>query len=240
METKGSIEPCAISVIVPVYREEELINKALDRILNFPDKGAGEIIISDGHPEATTINAIEEEHRNHPKVVTVRSAKGRGTQMNTAAGYARGNVLLFLHADTLMDQTAWILLHRLCAVGTDRLCGAFDLEIDHGRKVFRIIEKVASLRSRITRLPYGDQGIFINREFFNRMSGYPDWPLMEDVELMRKIRREHVRPVIFRHAVKTSARRWERRGVIHATIRNWILVLLFFAGVSPHRLAKFY
>jgi len=240
METRGTTEPCTISVIIPVYREEELINTALDRILNLPDPGKREIIISDGHPQATTIAAIKEEYRNHPRVVPILSAKGRGCQMNTAAGYARGNVLLFLHADTVMDPTAWTLLHRACAGRTGRFCGAFDLEIDHGKKVFRIIEKVASLRSRITRLPYGDQSIFIEKELFDQVSGYPDWPLMEDVGLMRKIRRHHIRPKIFRHAVKTSARRWESQGILYTTARNWVLILLFFANVPPHRLAKFY
>ncbi len=240
MNVKESGISCTISVIMPVYREEERINAALDRLLNLPDTGCMEIVVADGHPQATTVAAITETYRNLEQVVAVRSAKGRGIQMNTAAGYARGNVLLFLHADTVMDETAWRMLQTACESGTGRVCGAFDLEIASSKKMFRIIEKTASLRSRITRLPYGDQGIFIQRELFDRVSGYPEWPLMEDVGLMRKIRRKYVRPVIFRHAVKTSARRWETQGLLYTTARNWVLILLFFAGVPPHRLAKFY
>jgi hypothetical protein len=160
--------------------------------------------------------------------------------MNTGAGYAKGELMLFLHADTVIDETAWRLLRSECGHRAKLCCGAFDLKIASSKKVFRVIEKVASLRSRVTRLPYGDQGIFVGRDLFDRVSGYPDWPLMEDVELMRRIGRKHVRPVIFRHAVQTSARRWESRGVAYTTARNWVLILLFFAGVPPHRLAKFY
>ena len=231
---------CTISVIIPVYREEERINTALDRLLALPDTGCMEIIVVDGHPRATTINAIKQTYGNLEKVVAVRSKKGRGIQMNTGAGYAKGEVLLFLHADTVMDAAAWKFLHAACGRSVELGCGAFDLKIDSTKPVFRMIEKAASLRSRMTGLPYGDQGIFIKRDWFDRVGGYPDWPLMEDVGLMRKIRQNHVPQVIFRHAVKTSARRWESQGVVYTTVRNWILVLLFFAGVSPHRLARFY
>ena len=231
---------CTISIIIPVYGEESRINTALARLLALPDTRTMEIIVADGHPRATTINAIKQTYTNLEKVVAVRSEKGRGIQMNTGAGHAKGELLLFLHADTVMDETAWRMLQTACEVGTDGFCGAFDLEIGSSKPVFRIIEKTASLRSRITRLPYGDQAVFVRRELFERVGGYPDWPLMEDVELMRKIKREHVRPVIFRHTVKTSARRWESRGIICTTGRNWVLILLFFAGVPPHRLAKFY
>ncbi|MCF8045043.1 MAG: TIGR04283 family arsenosugar biosynthesis glycosyltransferase [Desulfarculaceae bacterium] len=240
MEGKESMTSCTISVIIPVYREEERINTALDSLLNLPDMRETEIIVSDGHPQATTIAAIKERYRNLEKVVAVRSEKGRGVQMNTGAGHAKGELLLFLHADTVMDDVAWKLLRAACGRSAELGCGAFDLKIDSTKTVFRIIEKVASLRSRMTRLPYGDQGIFIKRDWFDRVSGYPDWPLMEDVGLMRKIRQNHVRPVILRHAVKTSARRWESQGIIYTTVCNWILLLLFFAGVPPYRLARFY
>lgn len=239
----GITEPhlfCEISVIMPVYREERLINQALERLVEFSQNGCMEIIVSDGHPEASTIAAINTEYLNRQDVVPVRSEKGRGVQMNTGAAHAKGDVLLFLHADTVVDKIAVHLLRKTCAACGDHLCGAFDLEIDSPEKVFRIIEKTASLRSRITGLPYGDQGIFLKAGLFHLVNGYPSWPLMEDVGLMRKIGKRKIQPLIFRHAVKTSARRWKTGGVVYTTIRNWVLILLFFAGVSPHRLARFY
>jgi hypothetical protein len=122
----------------------------------------------------------------------------------------------------------------------DYVAGAFDLGIDSHRLAFRVIEKIACWRSRLTRIPYGDQAIFIRRDYFRSMGGFQDIPIMEDVDLMRRIKKKGGKIHILRDRVKTSARRWEKEGILYGTLRNWLLVSLFCAGVKPERLARFY
>ena len=118
--------------------------------------------------------------------------------------------------------------------------GAFRLGIQSDRLAFRIIEKVANFRSRTTRIPYGDQAIFIERNFFQQVGGYKEIPLMEDVELMRRIKKAGGKIAIINRQVQTSPRRWEKEGVVRCTLRNWVLITLYFLGVSPNQLVKFY
>jgi hypothetical protein len=120
------------------------------------------------------------------------------------------------------------------------VAGAFDLGIRSGRPVFRLIETAASLRSRITRVPYGDQAIFIRKDYFHATEGFREIPLMEDVELMRRIRKAGDRISIIPERVRTSPRRWEKEGVLFCTLRNWTLITLYFLGVPPEKLARFY
>ena len=118
--------------------------------------------------------------------------------------------------------------------------GAFDLRIDSRRIVFRVIETIASLRSRLTRIPYGDQAMFIRASYFRTLGGFKEIPIMEDVDLMQRIKRNGKRIAIFREPVITSARRWEREGPGFGTLRNWFLMALYLCGVAPERLARFY
>lgn len=225
---------CDISTIIPVFHEEGLINEAVDALYKLAFHGRLEIIVVDGDPEENTLKAIE-DHR----VARVRSDKGRGKQMNTGALVANGEILLFLHADTKLPPDG---LNRICSVMRDEGCagGSFDLGIDSDKRCFRLIERVACLRSRLTRMPYGDQGIFLRRDYFLGLGGFRELPLMEDVHLMRRVRRSGGKIHIMRDKVKTSARRWEKEGVFYCTLRNWILTLLYLLGVSPERLARFY
>jgi rSAM/selenodomain-associated transferase 2 len=159
--------------------------------------------------------------------------------MNAGALLAGGEVLLFLHADTELPPDG---LTRICSVIRDKGCvgGSFDLGIRSDRLCFRLIESAASLRSRMTRIPYGDQAIFLRRDYFRGLGGFRELPLMEDVDLMRRLRRSGGRIHIIRGKVKTSARRWESEGVLYCTLRNWMLMFLYLLGVSPERLARFY
>ena len=230
-----------LSIIIPVYKESRTIHHTLAHLFSLGIPQAFEVVVVDGEKALSTLRALEKTPGLPPQVRPIPSARGRGLQMNAGAVAARGDLFFFLHADTRLDQAGMDeMLAAWHSRRSSRFCGAFDLAIDSPKPWFRLIEKTASIRSRLTRLPYGDQGIFISRHFFTALGGFPRVPLMEDVGLMRKIRRHHVRPVFLPHAVKTSARRWESRGVIHATIRNWVLILLFFARVPPERLAKFY
>ena len=112
--------------------------------------------------------------------------------------------------------------------------------IQSGRRVFRLIETGASLRSRITRVPYGDQAIFIRKDYFESIGGFSEIPLMEDVELMRRIKKGGGRIFIIPQKVMTSPRRWEKEGIVYCTLRNWTLITLYFLGVPPEKLTAFY
>lgn len=223
-----------ISVVVPVINEGDRIHSTLGRLRNLESGEGVEIVLVDGSPEGSTIKALKDD-----TVLRTLSEKGRGMQMNRGASLASGDILLFLHADTILPEDAF---GKIRSALKDRTCigGAFDLAIDSERFIFRVIENLASLRSRLTRVPYGDQAIFMRRDYFESIGKYREIPLMEDVELMRRIKKRGERIRILSERVQTSPRRWEREGVLYCTLRNWALRSLYLLGVSPHRLARFY
>jgi rSAM/selenodomain-associated transferase 2 len=226
--------PTPISVIVPVYREAAVINLTLADLPAPSPAVPIEIIVVDGHPAGTTLEVIARSD-----VRKVIGPRGRGPQMNRGAALANGAVLLFLHADTLLPANAFARIAEALA-GSGAVGGAFGLGIRSPRAAFRVIEAAVALRSRLTRIPYGDQGIFLKRRFFNALGGFMDIPIMEDVELMRRVKRSGHRLVFLPHRVQTSARRWEREGIVFCTLRNWLLMTLFLCGAPPRRLARFY
>jgi len=223
-----------ISVILPVWKEASIINHTIGNILSSECRGDVEIIVVDGSAEGETIHAVQD--REVRKVV---SEKGRSRQMNTGASLACGEILFFLHADTLLPKNALRAISSLMQ-GRELVGGAFDLGIDSPRSVFRLIETAASLRSRITRIPYGDQGIFIRKDYFHAIGGFKEIPLMEDVDLMRRIKKAGDKICILPLKVKTSPRRWEKEGIVRCTLRNWALITLYCLGFSPEKLAKHY
>jgi rSAM/selenodomain-associated transferase 2 len=223
-----------ISVIVPVMKEAEEINRFIWHLGSLRKGNDVEIIIADGDPHGSTLNAIKEG-----TVIGVLSQKGRGRQMNAGAVAATGEILLFLHADTFLPSAAFERVVDVMQTGRYS-GGAFNLGIDSGRTALRIVERAASIRSRITRIPYGDQAIFIRRDIFQDMGGFMDIPIMEDVDLMHRLKRAGHRIVIISNKVRTSPRRWEKEGIIYCTLRNWTLVMLYMLGVNPEKLARFY
>ncbi|WP_022665465.1 TIGR04283 family arsenosugar biosynthesis glycosyltransferase [Desulfospira joergensenii] len=231
-----------LSIIIPVYRENKVICGTIARIRELDLPCRFEIILCDGESRASTLAHVRRNLPGSRDLVLVESGKGRGIQMNAGAARARGDLLFFLHADTFPDRTGMeaMLQSFWQKSRPSTFCGAFDLHINSRKKIFRIIEKTASTRSRLTRIPYGDQGIFISGPFFERLGGFPREPIMEDVGLMKKIRTRGVRPVFLDHAVSTSARRWEKQGIVYTTLRNWVLICLYSLGVSPKRLVRYY
>jgi rSAM/selenodomain-associated transferase 2 len=225
---------CSFSIIIPALHESSTINRAIDNINSICSDFQVELIVVDGDPEESTIRLITDE-----KVIKLISPKGRGKQMNTGASRAKGDILLFLHADTRLPGNAFAFIADVMDK-KEYIGGAFELGIKSDRRVFRLIEKSVSLRTRFTRIPYGDQAIFIRKEVFDRINGFKEIPIMEDVDLMRRIRKSGNKISIITEQVKTSPRRWDREGVIYCTLRNWIIVLLYFFGAKPEKLAKYY
>jgi rSAM/selenodomain-associated transferase 2 len=222
------------SIIVPVLNEQGQINSFIDKIKDQAFDGYFEIIIIDGDPHGGTINTITDN-----SVICITSPKGRGQQMNAGAAMARGEILIFLHADTTLPDNALGKIN-IALQDRDYVGGAFDLKVDSDRLFLKYISVRASLRSRWNRIPYGDQAIFIRKKYFDQIGGYKEIPLMEDVDLMRRVKKNGKKIVILPDKVTTSARRWESEGAIYTTMRNQILVRLFYLGISPHKLAKYY
>jgi rSAM/selenodomain-associated transferase 2 len=228
-----------LSIIIPVFNEIDFINPALGSLSKLPYKEHVEVIVSDGSPGGDTIRAVEPLFTRHLLIKTISSSKGRGLQMNQGARVSKGRILLFLHVDTFLPPDAYQSILRLTKdhgiVG-----GAFDLGIRSVAKKYRLIERVASLRSRLTRLPYGDQAIFVRKDIFCKVGGFGNIPLMEDVDLMQRIKKNGYRIKILPLKVQTSPRRWDKEGPLYSTLRNWILISLYMCGVAPEKLVKYY
>jgi rSAM/selenodomain-associated transferase 2 len=222
------------SIIIPVLNEAGRINCLLEHLRKQEHEPFYEIIVVDGDPEGSTVRSIIDRD-----IKAITTSKGRGIQMNAGAAEANGEILIFLHADTRLPDSALNKINQALQ-DQDYVGGAFDLKIDSDRLFLRYISARASLRSRWNRIPYGDQAIFIRKKYFNEIGGYKAIPLMEDVDLMRRIKRDGKKIVFLADKVITSARRWESDGVFYTTLRNQILVRLFYMGISPHRLAKYY
>ncbi len=225
----------AVSIIMPVLNEAESINGAISRVLELQSPGKNEIIVVDGDPKGGTVSSIR-----HGSVITaISGAVGRARQMNLGSSLARGAVLLFLHADTVLPDDAFAQIAASMA-GDRFVAGAFDLGIDSPSGIFRITERYVALRTRITRIPFGDQAVFMRKGYFDEIGGFSDIPIMEDVDLMKRIRKRGDSIIIVPEQVKTSPRRWEREGVLRCTIRNWALQLAYALGAKPEWLAKWY
>lgn len=223
-----------ISVIIPVLHEASGINRIIGHIRTLEHGDSVEIIVIDGDAERSTIKAIQD-----PLVIKAVSGQGRSIQMNRGAALSSGEIMLFLHADTFLPHDAFVLIQQAMKDGTVA-AGSFELGIDSDRWCFRITEAYVRLRTRLTKVPFGDQAIFVRKDFFNTIGGYLSIPLMEDVDLMRRIKSHGGRIAIVPRQVSTSARRWEKEGVLFCTIRNLGLQLLFRFGVRPEQLARWY
>jgi rSAM/selenodomain-associated transferase 2 len=222
-----------LSIILPVFNEAEKINEVIAHLRQQADQGV-EIIVADGDAAGSTINDVIDE-----KVLKLTAVRGRARQMNAGATRAKGDILLFLHADTMLPPKALALI-RSALHGNRAVAGAFDLGFDTKRRIFIITEFYVALRTRLTRVPFGDQAIFIQRSYFEQLGGYRDIPLMEDVELMKRIRKRGDAIVIIPQKVRTSPRRYERDGVLYCTFRNLAMQILYAWGVPPERLIKWY
>jgi rSAM/selenodomain-associated transferase 2 len=222
--------PGRISVIVPVLNEEKGIGATLTALAALaPD----EVIVVDGGSADRT-----REISAQSGAVVECSVAGRAAQMNAGARRANGDILLFLHADTTLPPSAFDDIRGALA-DRQKVGGRFDVELKGNHPMLRVIGVMINRRSRLTRVGTGDQAIFVRRDVFAAMGGFPEIPLMEDVAFCRALKRRG--GVACLHSrVTTSARRWEVEGVWRTIVKMWLLKLLYLAGVPPAMLKRFY
>jgi rSAM/selenodomain-associated transferase 2 len=231
----GSASVCAsgikISIIVPVLNEQINLPEALSNLQPFRRQGH-EVVIVDG---GSSDNSLMLAQQAADTVIV--SKAGRALQMNSGAAVATGDIFLFLHCDTLLPENAL----EVIAGNFQRknYWGRFDVRLSGNKFVFRLIERLMNLRSRLTSIATGDQAIFIERKLFNRLGGFPEIALMEDISISGLLRKRSS-PVCLKQQVITSSRRWENNGVVATVLLMWKLRLLYFFGVSADKLSQKY
>ncbi|MEJ2317492.1 MAG: TIGR04283 family arsenosugar biosynthesis glycosyltransferase [Gammaproteobacteria bacterium] len=221
-----------VSVIIPVLNEASGIATTLERLQESRTKGHEVIVVDGGSTDGTS-----EQARPLADLV-LTSLSGRARQMNTGACAASGEALWFLHADTLAPVDAIDNISTALADG-HRCWGRFDVQLSGSSWPFRIIEHAMNLRSCLTRIATGDQGIFVTREAFERVTGFSEIPLMEDIELCKDLRQQS-RPACLGTRLVTSSRRWEQHGIMRTVLLMWRLRLAYYLGASPESLAERY
>ncbi len=217
---------------MPALNEAAGLHQTLAPLLDFSAHGHELILVDGGSQDATARIAADAGVR------VVRSEKGRARQMNAGAALTDADVLLFLHADTeLPPQAARLIIDGL---GDSRHCwGRFDVRIRGSARMFPVISAMINLRSRVSGIATGDQALFMTRAAFTGVGGFPDMPLMEDVEICKRLKRQS-RPVCLRARVATSGRRWETRGVWRTILLMWRLRFAYWCGTPADQLARLY
>ncbi|MCF8085193.1 MAG: TIGR04283 family arsenosugar biosynthesis glycosyltransferase [Deltaproteobacteria bacterium] len=219
-----------VSVIIPTLNESGAIGALLERLQGAE---AVECIVADGGSRDETCSIAA---RTGAEVLRVSG--GRAMQQNAAAAAARGRILLFLHADTLPPE-GYADKIRTALEDPSIVAGAFRFKTDDGGAPMHLVEWVTNLRSRVFQLPYGDQGIFLQKRVFDEVGGFPPLPIMEDFVLMRGLRARG-RVITLSDPAVTSARRWQRLGVIRTTLMNQIMILGFLGRMPIQRLERLY
>ena len=217
----------SVSIIIPVLNEADRIG---DLLKHLPDNI--ETIVVDG---GSTDSTVEIAASQADQIIS--SEKGRARQMNAGAAVASGEILLFLHADSFLPRNFLYHLQKFYVL--DKAWGRFDVRIENEKRVFRIIEAMMNLRSRMTGICTGDQAIFMKRSVFNRVGGFAIIPLMEDIEISKRLKKIS-KPFCINNPTLTSARRWLKGGILPTILLMWWLRLAYHFGVSPEHLANHY
>jgi rSAM/selenodomain-associated transferase 2 len=220
-----------VSIIIPTLNESTSIQEKLQRLQSLRMHGFECIVADGGSTDGTQclVTPLVDQF--------VQSQKGRSQQMNSAAVCAKGQWLLFLHADTELPDN--IQVWKEFISNNELLWGYFRIRLSGRSFMFRVVEKAVNCRSFLTKVATGDQCIFVQKNVFDSIGLYPDIPLMEDVALSKSLRALG-KPIFWRSAVTTSSRRWEEKGILRTILLMWFLRLAYFAGVSPLRLHRFY
>jgi rSAM/selenodomain-associated transferase 2 len=220
-----------LSIVVPVLDEADAIAAHLEALAPLRARGAEVVLVDGGSRDGT----VEQARGRADRVLVAE--RGRASQMNAGAEVARGDILLFLHADTRLPPGADDVVREALAEG--RVWGRFDVRIEGGGRLLGLVAALMNRRSRLTGIATGDQAIFATREAFAAVGGYPDIPLMEDIVLSRRLK-ELSRPACLKARVTTSGRRWECNGVLRTILTMWRLRLAFYLGGEPRVLALAY
>ncbi|MBG1261719.1 TIGR04283 family arsenosugar biosynthesis glycosyltransferase [Nostoc commune] len=225
-----NIDAARISIIIPTLNEAGNIKEA---IATTQSNTNIEVIIVDGGSKDDTIEIVQSLG-----IKLISSSPGRAVQMNAGAVVASGDILLFLHADTRLP-TGFDDMIRKALQQPGTVAGAFKLRIDASLLSLRWVELGVNVRSHFCQMPYGDQAIFLTKEAFQQIGGFPELPIMEDFELMRRLKCIG-RIVIISTPVVTSARRWLQKGVFKTTLLNQLVIIAYLLGVSPERIRRWY
>jgi rSAM/selenodomain-associated transferase 2 len=210
-----------ISIIIPTLNEEETISQCLETVV---DISGIEVIVADGGSTDRTVE-IAGQHRD---VKIVSSEMGRSIQMNKGAGYARGEILLFLHADCVLSREV-VLNVRNVFEGRSFVGGAFKIRLLSDKFLYQLIEKGINFRSKFFKLPYGDQGLFVKRSVFEELGGFREMPNCEDLDFMCRLKRNG-KIIILNERISSSIRRWENHGILRTSLRNQFLLVSYVLG----------
>jgi len=221
-----------LAIVMPVLNEAETLPARLRELTELRVRGV-ELVVVDGGSTDATIKLLRSSG-----IEALASPRGRARQMMTGAASTEADVLLFLHADTTLPPDACTIVLSTLADGR-HTWGRFDVLIEGRSRMLRLIAFMMNLRSRLSGIATGDQAIFVTRQAFEAVGGFPDQALMEDIELSRRLRRLS-RPVCLRQRVCTSGRRWEAHGVWRTIMLMWRLRWSYWRGASPEELARRY
>jgi rSAM/selenodomain-associated transferase 2 len=218
-----------LSIIIPVLNEADCLDRGLARLFTLQwVTNHAEVIISDGGSNDGSLDIA-----NRYPCSIVHSNAGRATQMNAASKTAQGKFLLFLHADSTLPED----FNRF--IDADAKWGFFRLRLNDDAFVYRIIEAAINLRTRVSQVAGGDQGLYFKRHFFESLNAYPKIPLMEDIAICKTARRL-AKPLIIGSAISSSNRRWRDNGIVKTMLLMWSLRFAYWLGVDPRRLHKIY
>jgi rSAM/selenodomain-associated transferase 2 len=227
-----SLAMSKLTIIMPVLDEGEGIAPALDALADLRSLGTEVIVVDGGSRDAT----IQRARLRVDRVIS--APRGRASQMNAGAAKASGDVLLFLHADTRLPEAAdHVVLNGLERSGC--VWGRFDVKIEGRHPLLAVVGWLMSVRSRLSGIATGDQGIFVRRDAFQAVGGFEEIPLMEDIALSKRLKRVGP-PLCLRERVVTSGRRWEASGILATILLMWRLRLAYFFGADPKELARQY
>ena len=226
---------CALTIIMPVLNEAVGMAAALLSLAPFINNGAQVIVVDGGSTDATVAMALASRS---PAITVVRAGPGRALQMNAGAAHATGKTLLFLHADTVLPSGADALVQQALAGGV-HVWGRFDVRIVGQSALLPVIAAMMNWRSRLTGIATGDQAIFMTRAAFAAMKGFTAQPLMEDIDMSRRLLKLSSPACLHQEAV-TSGRRWDTRGVWRTIVLMWRLRFAYWRGAAPEKLAQLY
>ncbi len=218
-----------ISVIIPTLNEAKTLEKMLSRLQS--ELKSQELIVVDGGSTDTSVCIAKRYGR------VVVSERGRAKQLNAGATAATGDIFIFLHADIWLEPGAFDAVARALASGY--VGGGFRQKIDGKNILYRLIEKAGDIRGKYLKVFYGDSGIFLTRANFEKIGGFPNVSILEEMEFSKALRRLG-KTTLLTPCIHISARRWETRGIVRTTLKNWLITLLYFIGVAPEKLARLY